>query len=285
MKNIFKLFSLIVVLLVTMVACEEETEWFGDYNGEGAVYAQFADTDWELGLFVDAEGVPVTPEVHPVYVKLIGPAQSSDVTVGVKITESTGTNGEWSVNTSATIPAGSLSGAIMVTIDKALAVMDSTYTIELALDEATTTVPIYGNVAATASVTVKRGLLCAYSQDEIIGSYHAISADWGAEGDVTITADPDDEYVVYLSGIETIEGLVEDMELLKLVIASSSFEPNKFEVIGGKNIIASDAWGYHNIAYEGDGVLSTCDDSFAMDFAITVDEGSFGTYHFTFTKN
>ena len=194
MKNIFKLFSLIVVLLVTVVACEEETEWFGDYNGDGAVYAQFADTNWDFGLFLDAEGTPVTDEAFPIYVKLLGPAQSGDVTVGIKVTESTGASGEWSLSTMAiTIPAGSMSGSAMLNIDKVAAVIDSTYTIELAIDEAATSIPVYGNAAATASVTVMKGLSCALDYTMFDGDYYHLTIfDYDPTPAAVVTPDADE---------------------------------------------------------------------------------------------
>ena len=107
MKNIIKLFSLILVFSLTIVSCEEEAEWFGDYNGGGDVYAQFSDTNFDFGLFLDANGVAVTEDEFPVYVKLLGPAQSGDTKVGIKITESTGASGEWTMaNRVATIRNG-----------------------------------------------------------------------------------------------------------------------------------------------------------------------------------
>jgi len=45
-------------------------------------------------------------------------------------------------------------------------------------------------------------------------------------------------------------------------------------------------WGvYNNIAYEGTGTFSSCDGTYNMNFTITVDEGSFGAFPFTFTRN
>jgi hypothetical protein len=191
MKNIFKLFSLIMVLLVTMLACEEEAEWYGDYNGSGDVYAQFSDTDFDYGLFLDAEGTPVTESSFPIYVKLIGPAQKADVKVGIKITQSTGAAGEWTIpNKVATIAAGSLSGSVMINISKDLAALDSTYTITLAIDEATTDVPIYTSVASTAMVTVMKGLSCAFDYAMFDGAYYYKTI-WDYDPNPASTVTPD----------------------------------------------------------------------------------------------
>lgn len=120
---------------------------------------------------------------------------------------------------------------------------------------------------------------CEFVPDMAVGSYTSVSADWGAAGPITIIADPNDPMIVYVSGLEEMEGLVEDVGPLKMVI-----NPD-YSVTGGKSVLASDAWGYHNIAYEGGGTYNTCDGSYTLAFAITVDEGSFGTYHFEFTRN
>ncbi len=115
MKNILKLLSLLLVILVAFVSCEEEDEWYTDYSGSGDAYVQFSDAAFDYGLFLDAEGNVVTPESFPIYVKILGPAQSSDVTVGITVAESTGGSGEWSLSsTTATIPAGKLTGSVMI---------------------------------------------------------------------------------------------------------------------------------------------------------------------------
>lgn len=122
-------------------------------------------------------------------------------------------------------------------------------------------------------------VVCAYNSEFVSGNYHAVSASWGSEGDVTITVDPNDEFIVYVSGLETIEGLVEDKGPLKMVVNKLNYA-----VTVDKAVIASVAWDYHNIAYAGTGNLNTCSGTYQMMFAISVDEGSFGNFAFTLTK-
>src|SRR5659263_661355 len=74
-----------------------------------------------------------------------------------------------------------------------------------------------GKVYQTSAV-LNAAVVCPYFQNQIIGSYHSVSADWASEGDVTITADPTDEFIVYVAGLEAIEGLVEDKGPLKMII-------------------------------------------------------------------
>lgn len=121
---------------------------------------------------------------------------------------------------------------------------------------------------------------CAFEKALSTGSYHSISGDWNSEGNITLTADPDDPYTIYVKGIEEIEGLVEDKGPLVMHI-----DPVNYEVTADKSVIASDAWGYSDIAYEGSGIYNSCDGSFTMYFEITVNEGPFGQYLFTFTRN
>lgn len=130
------------------------------------------------------------------------------------------------------------------------------------------------------SAVFNAAVVCAYNPAQVSGSYHAVSASWGSEGDVTITVDPANPYIVYVAGLEAIEGLNEDKGPLKMVINQLNYA-----VTAQKTVIASDAWGYHNIAYEGSGTLDTCDGTYKMLFSISVDEGGFGSNSFTLTKN
>jgi len=137
-----------------------------------------------------------------------------------------------------------------------------------------------GKVYPTGAV-FNASVVCPYFRDQIIGSYHSVSAAWQSEGDITITADPTDEFTVYVAGLEAIEGLDENKGPLKMVI-----NPLDYSVKAVKTVIASDAWGYKNIAYEGTGLLNTCTGNYEMSFDITVDEGTLASSQgFIFTKN
>jgi len=124
-------------------------------------------------------------------------------------------------------------------------------------------------------------VLCEYSPALSVGSYHSVSGptEWNTEGDITITADPDDPYTVYISGLEAIDGSNEDRGPLVMHI-----NPSTFAVIADKTVIASSGFGDTNIAYEGTGAYNSCDGSYTMHFAITADSGPYGTYLFTLTR-
>jgi hypothetical protein len=127
-------------------------------------------------------------------------------------------------------------------------------------------------------------VVCAYKSANVTGSYHSVSKDWASEGDITITVDPNDEFTVYISGLEVMEGLVEDKGPLKMVI-----DRNSYSIKVDRQVIVSDvsSWGvYTNLAYAGTGTLNTCDGTYKMSFDISVDQTSFATAQvFTFTKN
>lgn len=136
-----------------------------------------------------------------------------------------------------------------------------------------------GKVYQTSAV-FNAGVVCPYYRDQIIGSYHSVSAAWASEGDITITADATDQYTVYVAGLEAMEGLNENKGPLKMVI-----NPLDYSVKAVKTVLATDAWGYHNLAYEGTGTLNTCNGTYEMSFNITVDEGTLASNQgFIFTK-
>jgi len=125
-------------------------------------------------------------------------------------------------------------------------------------------------------------VLCKFEPLLATGSYHSVSPpdQWNSEGNISITADAEDPFKLYVSGLETIEGLNEDQGPLVMHI-----NPSSFAVIADKTVLASDAWGDTNIAYEGTGLFNSCTGSFTMNFHISTDQGDYGTYQFTFTRN
>jgi hypothetical protein len=138
------------------------------------------------------------------------------------------------------------------------------------------------NGLTTRSTAILRVVVsCAYDRTLTFGSYHSTSADWNSDGDITVTADPDDPYKVYVSGLEEMEGLVEDGGPLAMYI-----NPATYVVTVPAKAISSDAWGYGAITYSGTGVYNSCDGSYEMHFDISLESlGSQGINTFTFTRN
>jgi hypothetical protein len=123
---------------------------------------------------------------------------------------------------------------------------------------------------------------CEYDPLLAVGSYHSVSPpnEWNSEGDIAIKADPNDPYTVYVTGLEALEGLNEDQGPLVMHI-----DPVTFAVTADKTVLASDAWGDTNIAYEGTGNYNSCSGSYSMSFDISTDQSDYGVYAFTFTRN
>jgi hypothetical protein len=125
-------------------------------------------------------------------------------------------------------------------------------------------------------------VFCEYSPELAVGSYHSVSPpnEWNSEGDIAIKADPGDPYTVYVTGLEAIEGLDEDQGPLVMHI-----DPVTFAVTADKTVLASDAWGDTDIAYEGSGTYNSCSGTYSMRFDISTDQSDYGVYAFTFTRN
>jgi len=138
-------------------------------------------------------------------------------------------------------------------------------------------------ISTRSQAAVKTFVTCEFDPELAEGSYHVVSEDWEVEGDVTLTVDPEDPYRIGISGLYEMEGGAANDNVLYLDIDSSNFS-----VTADKTLLGPSApWGsYTNYYYEAKGGLyKSCTGSFEMTFEITVDEGSFGSYYFVFTKN
>ncbi len=137
-----------------------------------------------------------------------------------------------------------------------------------------------GGLTTRSNAILNVPVACAFEEALAVGSYHSVSADWNSSGNITLTASATDPYTINVAGIEALEGAVEDKGPLVMHI-----DPASFQVTADKSVIATNFFGYHNITYKGTGVYNSCDGSYQMSFDISVDEGDFGIYHFTFTRN
>ena len=139
---------------------------------------------------------------------------------------------------------------------------------------------------STAALVVN--VTCEFDPELTTGSYKLVSSSWESSGNVTLTADPDDPYTLYIDGIAEIDGLTSNGNKMKITI-----DPNTFEVSGDKVVLAANCsgWGsdyasYTNYGYSvSSGSFSSCDGSFDITFTISIDQGSWGSFEFTFTRN
>jgi hypothetical protein len=121
---------------------------------------------------------------------------------------------------------------------------------------------------------------CAYNVSLATGSYHAVS-DWPSENNVSITSDANDPYTLYVTGLATIDDIVEDLGPFVMHI-----NPINYEVITETKLLASDYFGYGGVTYSGNGTYSSCDGSFTLNIDISIGNyGSQGIYQFNITRN
>jgi len=130
---------------------------------------------------------------------------------------------------------------------------------------------------------------CEFEPSMLAGtfSYYSDPDNWNESGTVTLTADPNDPYKVYINQ----DGIMEAEEIgngngnaIELNI-----NPSDFSITGPKTIIAPDLsdWGmasYTNYYFTPvRGSYSVCDKVYTITFLIGVDQGTWGNMMFTFT--
>lgn len=132
-------------------------------------------------------------------------------------------------------------------------------------------------------------VVCAFDEALTIGSYAEESTDWGVAGNVTMTADSSDPYTIYISGMQSVEGLTTQGTSTPVTIY---IDPDSYAITGGSTIFApnlsdfgSSYASYTNYTFTvSSGTYTPCDGMYSIKFKITVDQGSFGTYSFTFSR-
>ena len=132
--------------------------------------------------------------------------------------------------------------------------------------------------------------LCEFEPSMLVGTfnYYSDPDNWDESGTVTITADPDDPYKVYINQ----DGIMEAEELSNgngnpIEI---NIDPKTYDVSGPKTIIAPDLsdWGmaaYTNYYFTPvAGTYSICDNTYTITFDIGADQTSFGDFVIIFTR-
>ena len=136
-------------------------------------------------------------------------------------------------------------------------------------------------ITTRSNAAIAKMVYCGYDVALASGSYHSLSpsSEWNSEGDISLKADPVDQFKIFVTGLESIEGLNEDQGPLVMHI-----DPVTFSVVADKTVLASDAWGETNIAYEGTGSYNSCSGEYSMSFNISTDQTDYGSFAFTFTR-
>lgn len=266
MKNINRLLTLIIILGLTLTGCETEIDDpSGDRNVIGATPV-IENLDPSIFLAADKENTYVAFDVTAGEVD-----QSMDAIIEVSYD-----GGQQRAQLDGfTVPA---TGVEVALTDVATALGISTDDLEGGAYVNIEVLTKAGDKYYRSAAAVNPLIACDYVSADYVGTPNAQSSGWGVNGPVTVTVDPTDEYILLVVGLETIDGLVEDGGPLPLVI-----DPASYAITVPKTMLASDAWGYHNLSYEGTGTLNTCSQAIQLNIGITVDEGSFGSYTFDIT--
>lgn len=137
---------------------------------------------------------------------------------------------------------------------------------------------IQGGESYFSSAAFKVAVVCGFDVVNVTGAYNSSSA-WGA-GAITVEADPEDEYTVYVHGLHNLDpDLGDEAGPLVLII-----NPLDFSVTAPGSTVATTYGPYTNWTLAGSGMLNTCNGSYDMMLGATVDQGSFGSFNFVFTK-
>lgn len=145
---------------------------------------------------------------------------------------------------------------------------------------------IYQNLGAIKGINnadVVINVPCELTPASLPGTYYMASDDWGAYGNVTIEADPENPYKVYIYGIAEAEGLVDLGNGLPITI-----DPVTYKATAERTTLAADLapWGLSYVDYFYNPVsvtYNTCDGSFSLLTYIGVSIGGWGNFNYKFT--
>lgn len=141
-------------------------------------------------------------------------------------------------------------------------------------------ITVSDGVLTRSAGSLRVRVVCSFDPAVSFGAYTAASSGWGVNGGITLTADEEDPFTIYVSGLAALDGVTEDLGPLVMKI-----DPLSFNVVAEKSTLASSALGYTGFSYAGSGTFDSCTGTYQMLMSITVDQGSFGSFEFTFTKN
>lgn len=266
MKNINRLLTLMIILGLTLAGCEEQLDDpAGDRNVIGATPV-IENLNPSIFLAADKENTYVAFDVT---------AGDSDLTMEGVLEVSYDGGMERAQLQEITIPATGIEVALT---DVATALGKTTADMEGGAYVNIEVLTKSGDKYFRSAAAVNPLIACDYVSADYVGTANAESSGWGVNGPVEITVDPTDEYTLLVAGLETIDGLNEDGGPLPLVI-----DPASYAITVPKTMLATNAWGYDNLSYEGTGTLNTCSQDIQITVEITVDQGSFGSYTFNIT--
>lgn len=199
MKSYIKIFIIIITGLLIIVACEKDKP---DNTYQGPLMVEFVQVDGEFNdeIFVLKE--PVADVIDTVQIQFVGPQQGADKIISFSVDASSTAieNVHYSLPANTiTIPKGSSTGNLLVTVLHSGFAIAEEATLVLTLDEDNEVKPIAQNNTFTVLLFKKN--FCPYERDDIIGTwditeYSLASAHGGWTGEVTITAGEGDTILI-----------------------------------------------------------------------------------------
>jgi hypothetical protein len=146
-----------------------------------------------------------------------------------------------------------------------------------------------GGSTTRSPAAVAVSVVCEFDAALTEGIYNFESSDWAVDGQVTLAADPSDPYKITLTDYPEAEGVENNLTGNKITLVINS---TSFKVTGAKTILADNLAdfgasyaSYTNYAYEPvAGMYNSCDGSYTVTFAISVDQGSVGSSVFVFRR-
>ena len=276
-KYILLICSAIVVL--SMTTCTDEGMEFDDYGGKGLAFTHF--TRSSITISTELEAV----EEHTVTITVSSTVKSDaartyTLNVDPSSTAVAGTHYNLSSNT-VTIPAGQYAGSVTleVVIDNLLKqVLTATFTVDH--DD-------FINYGRRLTVSMSRYDLCEFETSMLVGKFYWVNDDWEHSGALTLEADPDDPYKIYLVGVPLqLEGEDEDEDFewngnkITLIV-----DEEDYSISGPKVSIAPSLWGYSGAYFEVlGGVFDFCTGEYIVNFRVGVTAGTFGSPQIIFSK-
>ena len=203
MKKYFLIITAFLALVV-ITSCTDEGIEFDTNGGKGLSFVHYVgNTNMTISVELDEVATALhTAEIRissteksdaaRTYTLLVAPAPSpaSPAIEGTHFTLSSKT---------ITIPAGQYTGSVTITVKSE----------NLAKDPVTAVLTIDSNEAISygksLNVVMNRYDLCEFTPSMLVGKFNYVSDDWAEAGKLTLEADPDDPYKIYILGIPTEE--------------------------------------------------------------------------------
>lgn len=263
-----------IIFAFGQTTCVDEGMEFDTYGGKGIAFVHFVGSS--ITLSTELEELEDAP--HSATITISSTAKSDQArTYTLQVDPFSkaieGTHYNLSSKT-VTIPAGQYSGSVTISViieNLVKPVLDAVFTIDS--DDAID----YGK---KLTVFMNRYDLCEFEEEMLVGTFNYASEDWAEWGVLTLTADPDDPYKIYINGppSEDLDWNENPVEL--------NVNPNDFTLSGPRCIVAEKDWyGRDNLAFEAlEGIFDFCAESYTIIFKISVNQGTYGEYEFVFSK-